>query len=1046
MLRCHWKNKILVLGSGGISIGQAGEFDYSGSQAIKALKQDGHSTVLINANIASIQSQLCDQVYYLPVNKSYVLKVIEKERPDGILLSVGGQSAMNVGIELHDDNVFSKYNIKVLGTPISSIKTAEDRDLFSKALQDINIPVAHSIASTSVAGAISAANEISYPVIVRSAFSLGGLGSGFVNNDQELRELATKSLTTSKQLLIEKSMVGWKEVEYEVMRDVNDNTICICNMENFDPLGVHTGDSIVVCPSQTLNDKEYQMLRQASIDIVRKVGVVGECNVQFALNPKKYEFKVIEMNPRLSRSSALASKATGYPLAYLSTKLAMGHLLTDLKNQVTRTTSAGFEPSLDYVVVKFPKFDLSKFPKAVRTIGSQMKAIGEIMAIGRTFEETFQKGLRCLGYKGFEVHDISAAIHEQLKVNKKNYWRSILNTPTDERVLAIANAFHHGLSCEEIHEYSKIDLFFLYKLENIYEMALKLESPLNTDDLLNAKKLGFSDEQIANYQGNTPSVIREARIKSKITPFVKRIDTLANEFPSENNYLYMTYNASSHDVQFNDHGVIVLGSGVYRIGSSCEFDWCTTNALRSLRDLNHKTISINNNPETVSTDYDESDKLYFEELTVERIMDIYELEQSKGIIVSVGGQIPQNICMELDKNKCKILGTLPEQINKAESRDLFSGILDRLGIKQPSWHSITNEKDAIKFSHNKYPVLVRPSFVLSGSSFKICNSDRDLLEYLKTVDYRSGVVISEYLEDSKEIDFDGVAQHGKLACWAISEHIEQAGVHSGDASLILPNTLSDGVNREIGNIARKIAMELQISGPFNMQIILKDKQLFVIECNVRASRSFPYVSKTVGLDFIKVAISAIMDESEVGEVRKNSIKAYCVKVPQFSWNRLTGADVLLGVEMQSTGEVAAYSDTIIDAFKVAMESTIYYNKPKKGIFIGQDSSKDFLNLLKSAELCSAYLPLYSIDEVLVDELVRNSINCTLISKNDLINKTDLCLYFGGESKGYEIRRLFIDMGIAVISNAQISYKVAQTLSKETLDIKSWQEWTGFKRM
>ena len=1045
------RNKILVLGSGGISIGQAGEFDYSGSQAIKALKQDGHSTILINANIASIQSQLCDQVYYLPVNEDYVTRIIQKERPDGILLSVGGQTAMNVGIELHDNKIFEKYNVKVLGTPIQSIKVAEDRDLFSKALNEINIPIAPSIAATTVPDAIKAANIINYPVIIRSAFSLGGLGSGFADNEAELVALATKSLSVSPQILIEQSMVGWKEVEYEVMRDRDDNTICICNMENFDALGVHTGDSIVVAPSQTLNDREYQMLRQASIDIVRKVGVVGECNVQFALNPNKYEFKVIEMNPRLSRSSALASKATGYPLAYLSTKLAMGHLLTDLKNVVTKTTTAGFEPSLDYVVVKFPKWDLDKFPQVSRTIGSQMKAIGEIMSIGRTFEESFQKGLRCLGYQGFEPNNISPIIVDQLEINKNNYWSRILSTPTDERILAIANAYHHGLTSQQIHDYSKIDLFFLYKLENIYDMQMQMQKVMTTDDLKTAKQLGFSDDQIASYTNDKAVNIRKQRIELGITPFVKRIDTLAAEFPTDNNYLYMTYNASSHDVQFDQNGIIVLGSGVYRIGSSCEFDWCTTSCLRALNGMGKKTISINNNPETVSTDYDESDRLYFEELTLERILDIYELEQSKGIVVSVGGQVAQNVCVELHEAKCKIFGTSPEQINKAESRHLFSGILDELDIKQPKWHSITEKKQAITFANGLYPVLVRPSYVLSGSAFKVCLNEQELINYLDKVEMNTSypVVLSQYLENSKEVDFDGVGKNGKVLCFAISEHIENAGVHSGDASLILPNTLSNEMNARILEISRKIGNKLEITGPFNMQLILKNDEIYVIECNIRASRSFPYVSKTSGFNFIGVAVQAMVGEEDIDEIDKKEMKAYCVKVPQFSWNRLSGADVLLGVEMRSTGEVASYHSNVNNGFKTAMSSTNYFKMPVKGIFIQQDGNRNKELLLKAAANCAKHLPLFVLENAtFLSELKDLGIQHQVVDKEELTDKVDLCLYFDGNDLGFPVRRHLIDRGIPVLTNAQICVKTSEILSIEDSkeDVKSWQEWTGFNNM
>eukprot|EP00834_Sanchytrium_tribonematis_P004476 NODE_223_length_12360_cov_0.266862.p1 type:complete len:1052 gc:universal NODE_223_length_12360_cov_0.266862:1303-4458(+) len=1044
------RNKILVLGSGGLSIGQAGEFDYSGSQAIKALQQDGHQTILINANIASIQSQLCDQVYYLPVNKKYVTQVIEKEKPQSVLLSVGGQTAMNIGLEL--ESVFQSNGVEVLGTPLSSVKIAEDRDLFANALMDINIPIAPSIAAYTVEEALKAADQITYPVIIRSAFSLGGLGSGFAHNKEELQALATKSLTLSNQILIEKSMVGWKEIEYEVMRDKDDNTICICNMENFDPLGVHTGDSCVVAPSQTLNDKEHQMLRQASIDIVRKVGVIGECNVQFALNPNKYEFKVIEMNPRLSRSSALASKATGYPLAYLSTKLALGHVLTDLKNVVTKTTTAGFEPSLDYVVVKFPKWDLAKFPNVSRKIGSQMKAIGEVMAIGKTFEESFQKGLRCLGLQGFEPHRISKDVHEELKTSgtDKKYWSKILSEPTDERIFAIANAFHHGLSAELIHEFSKIDLFFLYKLENIYNMQLALANGLDSETLKECKKLGFSDAQIAKYTADSEKSIREKRKSLNILPFVKRIDTLAGEFPSDNNYLYMTYHGDEHDLHFDQKGIIVLGSGVYRIGSSCEFDWCTTSALRSIRNLGKSTISINNNPETVSTDYDESDRLYFEELTVERILDIYELEKSQGIIVSVGGQTSQNVSVELNAYGCKIFGTSTENINKAESRNLFGEILDELEIKQPEWHSIVSEKEATQFAKDLYPVLVRPSWVLSGSAFQICHNEEELQSFMKLIkiDKDFPVVLSQFIENAQEIDFDGVAKSGKVICYEISEHLEPAGIHSGDASLVLPNKFSHDPN--ILNIAAKIAKYLEITGPFNMQIIHRNGEYYVVECNIRASRSFPLVSKVKGFNFIDVAIQSMMNTKPIFQA--NSKEFTCVKVPQFSWNRLSGADVLLGVEMRSTGEVAGFANSLEGAFKIAMEGTNYFKFPQKGVLIEQQDQKYEEKLIEACKNINN-LPIFVLANNNFEKLLKqNNIKYTTIkldSYKELSKIIDLCLFFGGNKIGdefYQLRRGLTDLGVPVITDANICVHTSKLLSTKDASLKSWQEWTGHSKM
>ncbi|OGE53924.1 hypothetical protein PENARI_c007G03946 [Penicillium arizonense] len=946
--------KVLVIGSGGLSIGQAGEFDYSGSQALKALKEAGVHSVLINPNIATIQTdhKLADEVYYLPVTPEYVTHVIERERPDGIFLTFGGQTALNLGVQMNRMGTFERYGVKVLGTSIKTLETSEDRDLFSQALNEINIPIAESTAVETVEDALKAAEEVGYPIIVRSAYALGGLGSGFAANPEELRDLSSRSLSLSPQILVEKSLKGWKEVEYEVVRDAKNNCITVCNMENFDPLGIHTGDSIVVAPSQTLSDEEYHMLRTAAIKIVRHLGVVGECNVQYALQPDGLDYRVIEVNARLSRSSALASKATGYPLAYTAAKIGLGHSLPELPNAVTKTTTANFEPSLDYIVTKIPRWDLSKFQHVNRDIGSAMKSVGEVMAIGRTWEESLQKAIRqvdpkYIGLQGDHFEDLDET----------------LRNPTDRRWLAVGQAMlHEGYSVDKVHDLTKIDKWFLYKIQNIVDCNNELKEigslfGIKQEIMMKAKKLGFSDKQISLLVGSTEDDVRARRKSFGITPWVKKIDTLAAEFPADTNYLYTTYNATSHDVTFDDHGTIILGSGVYRIGSSVEFDWCAVNATLSLRNMGKKTVMINYNPETYSTDFDTADKLYFEELSYERVMDIYELEAASGVVVSVGGQLPQNIALRLQETGgAHILGTNPEDIDKAEDRHKFSQILDSIGVDQPAWKELTSVAEAENFAESVgYPVLVRPSYVLSGAAMNVIYSVDELKEKLlnaSAVSPDHPVVITKFIEGAEEIDVDAVASNGKLLVHAVSEHVEPAGVHSGDATLVLPPAnLEEPIMARVKEIAQKVAKAWNITGPFNMQIIKADvegaePQLKVIECNLRASRSFPFVSKVLGTNFIDVATKALVgrDVPEPVDLMKEKRDYLATKVPQFSWTRLAGADPFLGVEMSSTGEIACFGKDLVEAYWASLQSTMNFRMPEpgEGILLGGDVTQPHL--------------------------------------------------------------------------------------------------------
>ncbi|KAF9915678.1 hypothetical protein FBU30_001812, partial [Linnemannia zychae] len=941
--------KVLVLGSGGLSIGQAGEFDYSGSQAIKALKEEGIYTVLINPNIATIQTSkgLADKVYFLPVTPEFVRKVILREKPDGIYVTFGGQTALSVGIKMKDE--FAGLGVRVLGTPIETIIATEDREVFAQRMLSIGEKIAQAQTAVTVQEAIAAANQIGYPVICRAAFALGGLGSGFANNDEELTELTSKAFATSPQVLIERSMKGWKEIEYEVVRDCRDNCITVCNMENFDPLGIHTGDSIVVAPSQTLSDEDYNMLRTTAVNVIRHLGVVGECNIQYALNPFSKEYCIIEVNARLSRSSALASKATGYPLAFVAAKLGLNIPLNEISNSVTKVTCACFEPSLDYVVVKMPRWDLAKFDRVSKELSSSMKSVGEVMSIGRTFEETIQKAIRAIdpSLVGFAPKESYDVIEEEL------------TRPSDQRVFAIANAMQKGYTVDRIWELTKIDKWFLNKLMNIITLEKTLGKFTANDVpahlLRSAKQIGFSDRQIATAISSNELSVRRLRIDAGITPFVKQIDTVAAEFPAFTNYLYMTYNAVEHDITFEDKGVMVLGSGVYRIGSSVEFDWCAVRAIRTLRGRGVKTVMVNYNPETVSTDYDEADRLYFENINLERILDIYEIESSSGVVIAMGGQTPNNIALPLHRQNVKILGTSPEMIDTAENRYKFSRMLDQINVDQPLWKELTSLNEAGEFCDKVgYPVLVRPSYVLSGAAMNVVYSPDDLANYLgqaTAVSRDHPVVISKYIEEAKEIELDAVAVNGKMVMHVVSEHVENAGVHSGDATLILPpQDLDPETIRKIVTAAGKIGEALDVTGCYNIQFIAKDNEIKVIECNLRASRSMPFVSKVMEVDLIEMATNAMLgfpvEAYPESPIPKTGYVG--IKVPQFSFSRLSGADPILGVEMASTGEVACFGKDKYDAYIKSLVST-GFTLPKKNILLSIGSFKEKMEMLPAVK-------------------------------------------------------------------------------------------------
>ncbi|XP_068154549.1 multifunctional protein r [Drosophila tropicalis] len=1043
--------KVLILGSGGLSIGQAGEFDYSGSQAIKAMRECNIQTVLINPNIATVQTSkgMADKCYFLPLTAHYVEQVIKSERPSGVLLTFGGQTALNCGVELERAGVFAKYNVRILGTPIQSIIETEDRKLFAQRVNEIGEQVAPSEAVNTVAEALAAANRIGYPVMARAAFSLGGLGSGFANNADELETLAQQALAHSSQLIVDKSLKGWKEVEYEVVRDAYDNCITVCNMENFDPLGIHTGESIVVAPSQTLSDREYQMLRSTALKVIRHFGVVGECNIQYALCPDSEQYYIIEVNARLSRSSALASKATGYPLAYVAAKLSLGLPLPDIKNSVTGNTTACFEPSLDYCVVKIPRWDLAKFVRVSKNIGSSMKSVGEVMAIGRSFEEAFQKALRMVDsdVQGFEPN--GAVVDEEL-----------LSVPTDRRPFVLAAALHSGMGIDELHQLTKIDRWFLHKLERICKFKNTLD--LSKELLLKAKCLGFSDKQIAMATKSTELAVRQLRLEHSIRPFVKQIDTVAGEWPASTNYLYNTYNGQEHDLDFPGGHIIVVGSGVYRIGSSVEFDWCAVSCLKELHKLQKQTIMINYNPETVSTDYDMCDRLYFEEISFEVVMDIYELERSDGIILSMGGQLPNNIAMDLHRQQAKVLGTSPESIDCAENRFKFSRMLDRKGILQPRWKELTNLQSAIDFCEEVgYPCLVRPSYVLSGAAMNVAYSNQDLETYLNAaseVSREHPVVISKFLTEAKEIDVDAVAADGQVLCIAVSEHVENAGVHSGDATLVTP---PQDINAEtleaIKRITCDLASVLDVTGPFNMQLIAKNNELKVIECNVRVSRSFPFVSKTLDHDFVAIATRAIMGlEVEPHLEVLHGVGKVGVKVPQFSFSRLAGADVQLGVEMASTGEVACFGDNRYEAYLKAMMST-GFEIPKNAVLLSIGSFKHKMELLSSIrDLAKMGYKLYAsmgtgdfyaehgVDVESVqwtfDKLTPDDFNGELRHLAEFLAKKHFDLVInlpmrGGGARrvssfmthGYRTRRLAVDYSIPLVTDVKCTKLLVESM-------------------
>jgi len=1054
--------KVLLLGSGALQIGQAGEFDYSGSQAIKALKEEGITVVLINPNIATIQTSdyLADKIYFLPVTPYFVKKVIKKEKPEGILLSFGGQTALNCGVELHKKGILKRHKVKVLGTSIKTIMDCEDRNCFIKRLKEIDVCIPQSTAVNSVEQALTAAKKIGYPVMARVAYALGGLGSSLSFHEQSLKDRIQKAFSFTSQILIEEYLEGWQEIEYEVVRDNQDNCITVCNMENFDPMGIHTGESIVVAPSQTLTDREYHRLREISIQVIRHLNIVGECNIQFALNKTHGEYRIIEVNPRLSRSSALASKATGYPLAFIAAKLALGHSLIDLPNSITQKTKACFEPALDYVVVKIPRWDLTKFKRASNKIGSEMKSVGEVMSIGRNFEEALQKAIRMLqvGMYGLVCNEIK---FKNLKKELKN--------PTDKRIFAIAEAVK-DLPIKKIQEITQIDPWFLYKIKNIVDLFQKLKTnkfeDLPRELLVQSKKVGFSDKQIGLIFGKEELEIRELRNKLSVFPFIKQIDTLAAEYPAQTNYLYLTYNSIEDDIDFDEkNSVMVLGSGSYRIGSSVEFDWCCVNTVICLRSLGYKTIMINYNPETVSTDYDICHRLYFDELSFEAVADIYEKEKPKGIIISMGGQIPNNIAFKCSQYGLKILGTTPQNIDNAENRHKFSSLLDKLDIDQPEWKELTNIDEAKEFAENVgFPVLIRPSYVLSGAAMSVALNNSELVDYLQrasAVSPEYPVIISKFIENAKEIELDGVARKGELFIYAICEHVENAGVHSGDATMVLPpqRTYLE-TTRRMKKITRKIVKALEINGPFNIQFIAKDNMVKVIECNLRASRSFPFVSKIFKLNFVELATKLIMGR-DLPPIDKSCFELdyVGVKAPQFSFTRLKGADPVLNVEMASTGEVACIGDDFEEAFLKALLS-VGYDFPKKNILLSTgpfESKALFLPEVK--RLKNLGFSLYATSGT-ADFLQYNGIESMILywplqkkepniisyiqqRKLDLIINIPKSMEEEELTNDYIIRRKAVDFNIPLITNLQFAERFIDAVSKlkqEDLAVKSWDEY------
>ena len=1069
--------KVLLLGSGALKIGEAGEFDYSGSQALKALKEEGIYTVLINPNIATVQTSegVADQIYFLPVTPYFVEKVIEKERPDGVMLAFGGQTALNCGVALYKDGIFEKYGVKVLGTPVQAIIDTEDREIFVHKLNEINVKTIKSEAVENAIDARRAAAELGYPVIVRAAYALGGLGSGFCDNEEELDVLVEKAFSFSPQVLVEKSLRGWKEVEYEVVRDRFDNCITVCNMENFDPLGIHTGESIVIAPSQTLSNSDYHKLRELAIRIIRHIGIVGECNVQYAYDPESEDYRVIEVNARLSRSSALASKATGYPLAFVAAKLGLGYGLFDLKNSVTKTTSAFFEPALDYVVCKIPRWDLGKFHGVDKELGSSMKSVGEVMAIGRTFEEAIQKGLRMIGQgmhgfvenKELVISDIDKALRE----------------PTDKRIFVISKAFRAGYTVDQVHELTKIDKWFLEKLMNIMNTSKELEkwsknhkqiADLPLELLKKAKVQGFSDFQIARaigYEGDMEDgilYVRNHRKSVGIVPVVKQIDTLAAEYPAQTNYLYLTYSGIANDVHYlgDRKSIVVLGSGAYRIGSSVEFDWCGVQALNTIRKEGYRSVMINYNPETVSTDYDMCDRLYFDELTFERVMDILELENPHGVIVSTGGQIPNNLALRLDAQKVPILGTSAKSIDNAEDREKFSAMLDRIGVDQPRWRELTSMDDINEFVEEVgFPVLVRPSYVLSGAAMNVCSNQEELERFLQlaaNVSKKHPVVVSQFIEHAKEVEMDAVAQNGEIVAYAISEHIEFAGVHSGDATIQFPpQKLYVETVRRIKRISREIARELNISGPFNIQYLARENDIKVIECNLRASRSFPFVSKVLKINLIELA-TKVMLGLPVEKPNKNlfELDYVGIKASQFSFNRLQKADPVLGVDMASTGEVGCIgSDTSCAVLKAML--SVGYRIPKKNILLSTGTPKQKVEMLSAARLLQQkgykLFATGGTSKFLTENGVENTQVYWPSETNqqpqalDMLHKKDIDMVVnipknltaGELSNGYKIRRAAIDLNVPLITNARLASAFINAFCTMTLDdlaIKSWAEY------
>jgi len=1062
MIKKGKPKKVLILGSGALQIGQAGEFDYSGSQAIKALKEDGIKTVLINPNIATIQTSehLADQVYFLPIKTEFVEKIIEKEKPDGILLGFGGQTGLNTGVELFDKGVLEKHNVMILGTSVEAIKDTEDRFLFNQKVEEARLKSAVSKTVHNVDEAVEAAKKIGFPVMVRIAYALGGLGSGIVENEKELREKAQRAFSFTSQILIEESLYGWKEVEYEIVRDKYNNCITVCSMENVDPMGIHTGDSVVAAPVQTLSAQENFKLRSIGIKLIRHLGIVGECNIQYALSPDSDDYRIIEVNARLSRSSALASKATGYPLAFVATKLAIGYALNEIENAITKETSACCEPALDYVVLKFPRWDLQKFSQVSTLLGTEMKSVGEVMAIGRSFEEVLQKAIRMLdiGMNGFVCNEIEA-----------NNLDKELEQPSDKRIYFIAEAFQKGYSVDKINELAKIDKWFLYKMKNIVDLSINLtELNLNNIDrdlLLKAKQFGFSDKQIGILINIDEFKVREKRKELNIIPCVKQIDTLAAEFPAQTNYLYMTYNGFEDDIELGeDKQIIVLGGGAYRIGSSVEFDWCCVNAANTLDNHGYKSIMINFNPETVSTDHDTCHKLYFEEMMLERVLDIYEKENPEGVIVSMGGQIPNNLAVKLYEQNVKILGTSPRQIDNAESRHKFSAILDSHNIDQPEWKELTDLKSAEAFCETVgYPVLIRPSYVLSGAAMSIVLSKDELEAFLKKASDISSehpVVISKFITDAREIEVDAVSDNGELFCYAISEHVENAGVHSGDATIVLPpqRTYLETMRR-VKIITKYIAKALEITGPFNMQFLAKDNDVKVIECNLRASRSFPFVSKVLKENFIEIATKIMIGEKP-HKIDKSTfdLDYVGVKASQFSFTRLKGSDPVLGVEMSSTGEVACLGDDFNEAFLKSVLST-GFKIPEKGILLSTGPLKMKADFLEEMKMLEKFGIKFFGTQGTVDFYGKNGFEILPLYRSFLKKEPNILTYMEkGEidlvinipkttekyelDNDYFIRRKAIDLNIPLITNIQIAKRFVRAIhySKDNLLIKSWSEY------